>query len=78
MENPPIDILIHETKAKILTAINKSGLPPALLDPIISSILADVRGQSNLDMLNYVESIRKELDESKNTEGKKKEVKNNE
>lgn len=70
MNNPPIDILIQETKAQILTLINNTGLPSALIDPILSSVLADIRSQSNLEMLNHIKALQKELDEKEHKEEK--------
>lgn len=76
MNNPPINVLIQETKAQLVTLINESGLPSGLIDPILCSVLADIRSQSNLEMLNYVKELQGEL--QKNEEKEQKEEKKEE
>ncbi len=76
MNNPPINVLIQETKAQLVTLINESGLPSGLIDPILCSVLADIRSQSNLEMLNYVKELQGEL--QKNEEKEQKEEKKGE
>lgn len=68
--NTPLSVLIQEAKGKVLTVINESGLPPALADLVLTSVLSDVRGQMNLEMLNYSKEVQSELEKkSKEKEG---------
>lgn len=56
--NEPLIVIIEKTKAKINTAVNKiiceSGLPAYLLDGILMGIVADVKEQKNVEMMQAV------------------------
>lgn len=56
--NEPLIVIIEKTKAKINTAVNKiiceSGLPAYLLDGILMGIVADVKDQKNVEMMQAV------------------------
>ena len=54
-------IILHQAKGKVVTAINESGLTPELADLVLSSVLSDVRGQENLELLNHSKQLEAEL-----------------
>lgn len=39
----PISVAMRETKRKIITVINESGLPPCLSQAVVESILSELR-----------------------------------
>lgn len=59
--NPSLSVLLHQAKGKVVTAINESGLTPELADLVLSSVLSDVRGQENLELLNHSKQLEAEL-----------------
>lgn len=63
MNRKPIEYLYTEVKQKIIVALNESGLPPAMMDSLLCMVLADIRAQSNLELLNYAHSLQKQLEE---------------
>lgn len=60
---PSLSVLLHQAKGKVVTAINESGLTPELADLVLSSVLSDVRGQENLELLNYSKALEAQLQE---------------
>lgn len=58
---PNLSVLLHQAKGKVVTAINESGLTPELADLVLSSVLSDVRGQENLELLNHSKQLEAEL-----------------
>ena len=58
---PSLSVLLHQAKGKVVTAINESGLTPELADLVLSSVLSDVRGQENLELLNHSKQLEAEL-----------------
>lgn len=61
MEQQPIEILYAEVRQKIIVTLNSSGLSPAMLDSLLCEVLADIRNQENLEMLNYVKKLQADL-----------------
>ena len=54
-------IILQQARGKVVTAINESGLTPELVDLVLSSVLSDVRGSENLELLNNVKSLEAQL-----------------
>lgn len=54
-------VILQQARGRIVTAINESGLTPELADLVLSSVLSDVRGQENLELLNHSKSIEAQL-----------------
>ncbi|NCC07457.1 MAG: hypothetical protein EOM30_05300 [Clostridia bacterium] len=52
----PISLKIENTKGKILNAVNMAGveynLPAFIMEGILSSVLAEIRSQAKIEMLN--------------------------
>lgn len=52
----PISLKIENTKGKILNAVNMASveynLPAFIMEGIISSVLAEIRSQAKIEMLN--------------------------
>ena len=67
----PISLKIENAKGKILSVLNDSSieynLPAFILEGIMADILADVRSQAKIELLNDMNLILK----SKNKEGEK-------
>ena len=67
----PTSLKIENAKGKILSALNDSSieynLPAFILEGIMADILADVRSQAKIELLNDMNLILK----SKNKEGEK-------
>lgn len=68
MKNPPLQMLINELKQKMIRAINDTGLPASMIEPIICCVLADVRQQQNLELMNYLADTEEKEGELKNGE----------
>lgn len=58
----PITIVIEETKNKLAEVINTCGLPPFIIEPILSEFLKEtqfaVRKQYELDKAQYEQSLK--------------------
>ncbi len=67
--NKPISILINEAKINITKAINESGLPPCLIQPIIKDVYEQVLQQCQQelqdDMAEYNEKKEEDNDSEK-------------
>lgn len=67
----PISLKIENTKGKILNAVNMAGveynLPAFIMEGIISSVLAEIRSQAKIEMLNDFNAM---LEESKKEDKK--------
>ncbi len=65
--NTPIVIKIECAKGEIMNAMqqiqNKYALPPCIIDGLISSILAEVRAESKLELLNATSAAMRETEE---------------
>lgn len=59
----PIEILLAEIRSEVIAVMNRSGLPASMLDPLLCSVLADVRSQENLEMLNCIKKLQSEMEE---------------
>lgn len=67
----PISLKIENTKGKILNAVNMASieyeLPAFIMEGIISSVLAEIRSQAKIEMLNDFNTM---LEESKKEDKK--------
>lgn len=61
--NDPIQIKIECAKGELLNVVNKMsvemGLPPCIIEGIIGTILADIRSQQSIDLINAYIDIKK-------------------
>lgn len=68
--NKPANLIVEETKENIAKAINESGLPPFLIEPIIKDIYNQIvfLKQQELEKAkkDYEESLKEEKKEGKN------------
>lgn len=68
--NKPADLIVEETKEELTKIINKSGLPPFLLEPLIKDIYNQISflKQKELEKSkkDYQESLKKEEKEAQN------------
>ena len=72
--NKPANLIIEETKEKIVKVINESGLPPFLLEPV----LKDLYNQISILKQQELEKSKQEYENSLNQEKEKKGAKENE
>lgn len=72
----PVTLVIEETKTKLAEIINTSGLPPFVIEPILSTFLQEAHAASKrqyeIDKLQYEQAIAKEQEEQ-NEDAKKDE-----
>lgn len=65
--NTPIGIRIECAKGELLNAMQKiqqeQNLPPCIMDGVISSILADVRSESKIEIINETNAMMREKNE---------------
>ena len=65
--NTPIAIKIECAKGEIMNAMqqiqDKYALPPCIIDGVISSVLAEVREESKLELLNATSAAMRETEE---------------
>lgn len=65
--NKPADLIVEETKEELTKIINKSGLPPFLLEPLIKDIYNQISflKQKELEKSkkDYQESLKEEKKE---------------
>lgn len=65
--NKPITLVIEETKTKLAEIINTSGLPPFVIEPILSTFLQEAHAASKrqyeIDKLQYEQTIAKEQED---------------
>lgn len=65
--NTPIAIKIECAKGEIMNAMqqiqNKYALPPCIMDGVISSVLAEVRSEAKLELINTTNALLREKNE---------------
>lgn len=65
--NTPIAIKIECAKGEILNALEecrkKHGLPPCIMDGVLSSVLAEVRSEEKIELINATNAMMKEKNE---------------
>lgn len=71
----PISLKIENTKGKILNAVNMASveynLPAFIMEGIISSVLAEIRSQAKIEMLNDFNAMIEESEKKDEKEGEK-------
>lgn len=66
--NKPADLIVEETKERIVKIVNESGLPPFLLEPI----LKEIYNQVNILKQQELEQSKKQYENSLKNEKEKK------
>ena len=65
--NTPIAVRIECAKGEILNAMEtiqtKHALPPCIMDGVISSVLAEVRSEAKIELINSTNAMMAEKDE---------------
>ena len=65
--NIPIAIKIECAKGEILNAMEaiqkKHGLPPCIMDGVLSSVLAEVRSEAKIELINSTNEMMAEKNE---------------
>lgn len=68
--NVPIEVRIECARGEILNAVEKitreQGLPAAVIDGVISSVLEEIRGQEKMELVNAFNKLRTEKEEEIN------------
>ena len=63
----PVTLVIEETKTKLAEIINTSGLPPFVIEPILSTFLQEAHAASKrqyeIDKFQYEQAIAKEQED---------------
>lgn len=66
--NKPITLVIEETKTKLADVINTSGLPPFVIEPMLSTFLQEAhvasKRQYEFDKIQYKQALAKEQENS--------------
>ena len=61
---PPLSMVLQSARMEMLKAANgvmqTYGLPPCLMDGIISALLADIRAQSSSEIVRDIQNSAKE------------------
>lgn len=72
--NKPISIVINETRISLANVLNKSNLPPCILEMIVKELYDEARQlssfQSKQDEENYVKALKDAESENKEEETK--------
>ena len=58
----PVSVAMRETKRKIITVINQSGLPPCLGQAVVESILSQLREASEEEYRRDMKKVKEEQD----------------
>ena len=62
--NPPLSLVLQKARMEMIKVTNDVmqayGLPPCLMDGIISGLLADVRAQSSSELVRDIQNSAKE------------------
>ncbi len=65
--NTPVSIKIECAKGEIMNAMqriqSKYTLPPCIMDGVLSSVLAEVRAESKLELINATNAVMQETNE---------------
>lgn len=72
--NKSLNVIIEETKNQIVTTVNQiihnSGLPAYLVEPIILSLLSDIREVKLIELTKDYEALAEELSKKESNEEK--------
>lgn len=65
--NTPISVKIECARGEIMNAIQRiqtnQALPPCILDGVLSSVLAEVRAEEKLELINATNAMLSEVNE---------------
>ena len=65
--NKPISMIINETKTKLATVCNESGLSPVILDLIMQGLYLEIHNlaerQTKEEEMSYMQSLKNETAE---------------
>lgn len=64
--NKPITLVIKETKTKLASVCNESGLPPIILDLIVQGIYSEIHTLAERQTLEDEAIYTKNIGETKN------------
>lgn len=68
--NKPLTMIIKDTKTKIASVINESGLPPAILDLIMQGIYSEIHYIAEKQAADEETAYLKSLEESATKDSK--------
>lgn len=54
---PPLGVLISNARSQILGVVNQIQLPPALIESVLTSLIADLRNQEMIEMTGYISQL---------------------
>ena len=57
---PPLGVLISNARSQILGVVNRIQLPPALIESVLTSVIADLRNQQMIEMTGYIGQLNEE------------------
>lgn len=69
MKNKPVSMVINEFKINIEKAINESGLPPVVMESILSNYLLQIQTVSKQQLLTDTEQYEASLEEKEEQDG---------
>lgn len=70
--NKPANLIIEETKEKIVKVINESGLPPFLLEPILKNLYDQISILKQRELEKSKQEYENSLNQEKEKKGAKK------
>ena len=70
--NKPANLIIEETKEKIVKVINESGLPPFLLEPILKNLYNQISILKQQELEKSKQEYENSLNQEKEKKGAKK------
>ena len=70
--NKPANLIIEETKEKIVKVINESGLPPFLLEPILKNLYNQISILKQQELEKSKQEYKDSLNQEKEKKGAKK------
>ena len=59
----PLGVLISNARSQILGIVNQIQLPPALIESVLTSVIADLRNQQMIEMTGYIGQLNEEKKE---------------
>ena len=59
----PLGVLISNARSQILGIVNQIQLPPALIESVLTSVIADLRNQELIEMTGYIGQLNEEKKE---------------
>ena len=59
----PLGVLISNARSQILGVVNQIQLPPALIESVLTSVIADLRNQQMIEMTGYIGQLNEEKKE---------------